>query len=127
MDCGDVRRGKLNPPQKQMLIPIYTVMVMVTDIMVDTMVMVLDTMDMDMDCGDARRGKLNLLLKLKRIPMSTTDTVMVMVTDTMVDTMVMVLDTTVVDGGENKLLLQAIFAIKGTPCCLIIETERLKY
>merc|ERR1719219_3148167 len=102
-----------------MLIPMYTVMVMVTDI-------ILDTMDMDTDCGDARRGKLNLLLKPKLIPMSTTDTVMVMVTDTMVDTMVMVLDTTV-DGMENKLLLQAIFAIKGTPCCLIIETERLKY
>merc|ERR1719187_1204621 len=61
------------------------------------------------------------------IPMYTMDTVMVMVTDTMVDTMVMVLDTTVEDGGENKLLLQAICAIKGTPCCLIIETERLKY
>merc|ERR1711874_680720 len=102
-DCGGVRRGKLNPPQKPKRIPMSTtdmVMVMVTDTMGDTMVMVLDTTVVD--GGDARRGKLNPPQKPKRIPMYTTDMVMVMVTDTMVDTMVMVLDTTVVDGGENK-------------------------
>merc|ERR1719397_2410982 len=63
------------------------------------MVMVLDTMvmDMDMDCGDARRGKLkpNLLLLPNHllIPTSTMDVDMVF----MVDTMVMVLDTMVMD------------------------------
>merc|ERR1712080_726417 len=123
MDCGDARRGKLNPLLKQKLIPTSstdTVMVMVMDTLVDTMVMVLDTMVMVWDTmvtGDARRGKLNPLLKQKLIPTSSTGTDMVLVMDTMVDTvmvldtMVMVLDTMVMD-GENKLLLQAIFAKK---------------
>merc|ERR1712080_818024 len=132
MDCGDARRGKLNPLLKQKLIPTSstdTVMVMVMDTLVDTMVMVLDTMVMVWDTmvtGDARRGKLNPLLKQKLIPTSSTGTDMVLVMDTMVvttvmvlDTMVMVLDTMVMD-GENKLLLQEIFAIKGTPYCLSI-------
>merc|ERR1712080_737654 len=88
MDCGDARRGKLNPLLKQKLIPTSstdTVMVMV----LDTMVMVWDTMV----TGDARRGKLNPLLKQKLIPTSSTGTDMVLFMDTMVDTTVMVLDT----------------------------------
>merc|ERR1712080_50363 len=77
MDCGDARRGKLNPLLKQKLIPTSstdTVMVMVMDTLVDTMVMVLDTMV----TGDARRGKLNPLLKQKLIPTSSTGTDMVL-------------------------------------------------
>merc|ERR1719397_1375284 len=80
--------------------------------MVDTMVMVLDTMvmDMDMDCGDARRGKLkpNLLLLPNHllIHTSTMDVDMVFMVDTMVmvlDTMVMVLDMAMdATIGENK-------------------------
>merc|ERR1711964_798924 len=63
MDCGDARKGKLKPNllllPNHLLIPTST-MDVDTVFIVDTTVMVLDTMvmDMDMDCGDARKGKL---------------------------------------------------------------------